>query len=147
MASDLKASLIPSVTQLAPEYGLDDLLFPSFLRRSGYRSELSAADAVEGLGALLEVASGVRLDFNAASGAAAAGMAGQGKSSTKVQILGSGREEWASRFGGARAREKQDEPAEGEEETDDQKAERRAKRDKDDRERNFWLAWDALNPK
>lgn len=147
MASDLKASLIPSVTELAPEYGLDDLLFPSFLRRSGYRSELSAADAVEGLGALLEVASGVRLDFNAASGAAAAGMAGQGKGNNKVQVMGSGREEWASRFGGARAREKEEEREDGEEETEEEKADRRAKRDKDDRERNFWLAWDALNPK
>lgn len=63
MDMDLKRTLRNKVDSIAPEYGLFDLSFPSFVRAAGYQTVLSASDAVEGIGALLEAAYGVRLDF------------------------------------------------------------------------------------
>ena len=63
MDMELKRTLRHKVESFAPEYGLVDLTYPSFVRASGYQSLLSAGDAVEGIGALLEAAHGVRLDF------------------------------------------------------------------------------------
>ena len=63
MAKDLKLSLRQKLDQIAPEYGLVELSFPSFTRCYGYRSlPLSAADAVEAVSALLDVAGGIRLE-------------------------------------------------------------------------------------
>ena len=60
---DLKRDLVRKLTDIAPEYGLVELSYPSFMRRFGYRSQpLSAADAVEGISALLDAAGGVRID-------------------------------------------------------------------------------------
>lgn len=63
MDMDLKRTLRQKVESVAPEYGLYDLAFPSFIRSFGYQSILSASDVVECVSALLEVANGVRLDF------------------------------------------------------------------------------------
>lgn len=63
MDMDLKRSLRSKVDDIAPEYGLFDLSYPSFTRSYGYESVLSAGDVVECVSALLEVANGVRLDF------------------------------------------------------------------------------------
>ncbi|KAF8636486.1 hypothetical protein AX17_003301 [Amanita inopinata Kibby_2008] len=63
MDMDLKRTLIDKLNDVAPEYGLVELSFPSFIRCYGYRTQpLSAADAVEGLSALLDVAGGVRME-------------------------------------------------------------------------------------
>ncbi|KAJ7470263.1 CDC45-like protein [Mycena latifolia] len=63
MDMDLKKSLIRKLNDIAPEYGLVELSYPSFMRCFGYRSQpLSAADAVEGVSALLDVAEGLRLE-------------------------------------------------------------------------------------
>ena len=63
MAKDLKLSLRQKLDQIAPEYGLVELSYPSFTRCYGYRSlPLSAADAVEAVSALLDVAGGIRLE-------------------------------------------------------------------------------------
>jgi cell division control protein 45 len=63
MDMDLKRVLLNKLNDIAPEYGLVELLYPSFMRCYGYRSQpLSAADAVEGIRALLDVASGVRIE-------------------------------------------------------------------------------------
>ena len=63
MAKDLKTSLRHKLDELAPEYGLVELSYPSFTRCYGYRSmPLSACDAVEALSALLEVAGGTRIE-------------------------------------------------------------------------------------
>jgi cell division control protein 45 len=59
MDSDLKRSLRQKVESIAPEYGLFDLAYSSFVRANGYQSLLSASDCVEGVRALLEVAHGV----------------------------------------------------------------------------------------
>jgi cell division control protein 45 len=123
MDIDLKSGLFTKVASLAPEYGLNDLTYPSFIRKSGYKSDISSSDAVEGLGALLEVATGVRLDF------------GNGNAT------GGGREEWSEgikgwvekegKEGGGREEEEGGEKKDGHEEWG---------------RRNFWLAWDALSP-
>ena len=63
MDMDLKRSLRSKVEDIAPEYGLFDLSYPSFIRAYGYQSILSSGDVVECVSALLEVANGVRLDF------------------------------------------------------------------------------------
>jgi cell division control protein 45 len=63
MDLDLKSSLVNKLQAIAPEYGLLELSYPSFMRCYGYRSQpLSAADAVEAIGALLDVAGGVKME-------------------------------------------------------------------------------------
>ncbi|KAH9857037.1 CDC45-like protein [Lenzites betulinus] len=63
MAKDLKLSLRQKLDQLAPDYGLVELSYPSFARCYGYRSQpLSAGDAVEALSALLDIAGGTRIE-------------------------------------------------------------------------------------
>jgi cell division control protein 45 len=64
MDMDLKNSLIQKLNGIAPEYGLVELSYPSFMRCYGFHSQpLSAADAVEGIGALLDVAEGMRMEI------------------------------------------------------------------------------------
>ena len=66
MDMDLKKSLLQKLEDVAPEYGLVELSYPSFMRCYGYRSQpLSAADAVESIGALLEIAGGVKMEIEA----------------------------------------------------------------------------------
>jgi cell division control protein 45 len=63
MAKDLKFALKTKLDQIAPEYGLLELSYPSFARSCGYISQpLSACDAVEAISALLEVAGGVKIE-------------------------------------------------------------------------------------
>lgn len=63
MDMDLKRMLVRKLNDIAPEYGLVELSYPSFMRCYGYVSQpLSAADAVEGISALLDVAGGVRME-------------------------------------------------------------------------------------
>lgn len=63
MDLDLKHQLRSKLDAIAPEYGLVELTYPSFVRCFGYRaSPLSAADAVEAVSALLDVAGGIRME-------------------------------------------------------------------------------------
>lgn len=142
MDSDLKDMLYDKVDQLAPEYGLDDLTFPSFYRKSGYRSDISSSDAVEGLGALLEVATGVRLDFG--TGADAVSGAG-GREEWKAEGMRrwiDGEAEMEMESGGGEQREK---GVGGEEEEEENAIVKAEKLEIDWGTRNFWLAWDALS--
>lgn len=64
MDLDLKHQLRSKLDAIAPEYGLVELTYPSFIRCFGYRAPpLSAADAIEAVGALLDVAGGVRMEL------------------------------------------------------------------------------------
>lgn len=64
MDMDLKKNLIQKLDDIAPEYGLVELSYPSFMRCYGFHTQpLSAADAVEGISALLDVAEGVRIEI------------------------------------------------------------------------------------
>lgn len=134
MDSDLKSRLYSNVDSLAPEYGLDDLSYPSFLRKSGFRSDISASDAVEGLSALLEVATGVRLDFGNIGGSGAS-IREEWKEGVKGWVE-KGKE-------GGEGDKENSKPGEEGEEAEEEKRERKAQ---DSATRNFWLAWDALNP-
>lgn len=122
MDSDLKFRLFANMDALAPEYGLTDLTYPSFIRKSGYRSDISASDAVEGLSAILEAATGVRLDFG---------------NSTGDQPIGA--EEWTE--GLKRWVEKGEGRERGEAKKQEVGIEERMR---NWATRNFWLAWDAL---
>ncbi|KAI6109948.1 CDC45 family [Pisolithus sp. B1] len=63
MDLDLKHQLRVKLDAIAPEYGLIELTYPSFIRCFGYRAPpLSAADAVEAISALLDVAGGIRIE-------------------------------------------------------------------------------------
>ena len=63
MAKDLKQMLRNKLDQIAPEYGLVELSYPSFTRCFGYTCPpLSASDAVEAVSALLDMAGGIRME-------------------------------------------------------------------------------------
>ncbi|KAH9934679.1 CDC45-like protein-domain-containing protein [Fomitopsis serialis] len=62
MAKDLKLSLRQKLDQIAPEYGLVELSYPPYAVLWLPLSSLSAADAVEAVSALLDVAGGVRME-------------------------------------------------------------------------------------
>lgn len=183
MSSDLKASLFPMLSEQRASYGLWDLSYPSFVRKSGWRVDLSAQDYVDALEALLEAATGVRLDFasittvdarralvdGGTNGAAAAAGAGQHSAATQY----GGREEWAEGIkswvskagigegdkenarpsngsGGANGRGRNGAAgaaaaAEGEM-TDAEKRQKTEADENEARRRNFWYAWDALDP-
>ena len=65
MELDLRESLVSRMESIAPEYGLTDLTFRSFIRSFGFRSmPLSATDTVEGVAALLQAAHGVRIEMD-----------------------------------------------------------------------------------
>ncbi|GAA5923722.1 hypothetical protein JCM1841_002023 [Sporobolomyces salmonicolor] len=160
MSSDLKSSLFSKLEEQLPAYALYELTYKSFVRKSGWRIELSAADYVDALGAMLEAATGVRLDFASAvdgrralmglSGGVGAGI-GLGHHDAATQ--NNGREEWAEGIRSWVSKEegKENRRPEGEAEDEEgmsekEKRERRDEREKDWRKRNFWLAWDALDP-
>jgi cell division control protein 45 len=64
MDLDLKKQLRTKLEAIAPEYGMVEWSYPSFMRSYGFRSHpLSAADAVEAVSALLDVAGGVRMEI------------------------------------------------------------------------------------
>lgn len=64
MDTDLKRELRQKMEDIAPEYGLLELSYPSFVRSFGYKFQpLCAADVVDGVSALLEAAGGLRVDI------------------------------------------------------------------------------------
>ena len=64
MDTDLKRELREKMEDIAPEYGLLELSYPSFVRSFGYKFQpLCAADVVDGVSALLEAAGGLRVDI------------------------------------------------------------------------------------
>lgn len=134
MDTNLKKILPEKLEAIAPEYGLVELSYPSFARSFGFTlSSLSAADAVEGFSALLEVAKGQRMEIEREGGRNGG--------------------EW---FGGTRAwnisgREAQNgedkeniDPARGGAGDDGRPKETQdAKKEQSWQGTNFWIAWDA----
>lgn len=54
---------------IAPEYGMVELQYPSFVRAYGFLTQpLSAADCVEAVSALLDAGTGVRLEVDVEGG-------------------------------------------------------------------------------
>jgi cell division control protein 45 len=133
MDMDLKRQLRDKLDAIAPEYGMIELTYPSFVRCYGYHMQpLSAADAVDALNSLLDAATGVTIEIEA-DGARNGG-----------EWFGGGRV-WraAGRWGVPETKEMASSHIRGQEE--EQAA---GERDEEVRGswivRNFWNAFDAL---
>jgi cell division control protein 45 len=69
MDMTLKRDLPNNLGKFEQEYGLMDLVYPSFTRAFGFQlAALSAADAVDGLGALLDAATGINMEVEVEGG-------------------------------------------------------------------------------
>ncbi|RDB20816.1 Protein TSD2 [Hypsizygus marmoreus] len=156
MDLDLKKDLLQKLNDIAPEYGLVELSYPSFMRCYGYRSQpLSAADAVEGIGALLDVAGGVRMEVEVEGsrnggewfGGGRVWEAGAGREGTRRRgDEGGGRdkrpENAGGGSGGGNAGAAANKVKEGEEEQDGAVVK---KQEVEWWVKNFWTAFDALD--
>ena len=127
MDMDLKRHLPSKLDGIAPEYGLVELSYPSFIRAYGFTlSALSAADAVEGISALLEAAKGVRLEIEKEGGK----NGGEWFGGTRTWSIGKLEED------------KEDVDAQGENENED--GTQIKKKEQAWHVANFWIAYDAL---
>ncbi|KAI0273656.1 CDC45-like protein [Gloeopeniophorella convolvens] len=137
MDMDLKRQLRDKLDSIAPEYGLIELSYPSFVRCYGYHMQpLSAADAVDALNALLDAATGVRMEVEV-EGARNGG-----------EWFGGGHV-WraAGRWGSSDAKSKAggQEQSGADQEEDDAVADADAGKEREPwLVRNFWNAFDAL---
>jgi cell division control protein 45 len=135
MDMDLKRQLRDKLDAIAPEYGMVELTYPSFVRCYGYHMQpLSAADAVDALNALLDVATGVRIEVEADGARNGGEWFGGGRVWRAAGRWGvQETKEKASGFGRRSQEEEMVTDVEGEQ---------------DEREswlvRNFWNAFDAL---
>lgn len=131
MDLDLKHQLRMKLDAIAPEYGLVELTYPSFIRCFGYRAPpLSAADAVEAISALLDIAGGVRIEVEV-EGARHGG-----------EWFGGGRVWKTGRDDSAKAMPSDNDVTQGGREEDGLVAEERT--EVPWWMRNFWAAYDAL---
>lgn len=143
MAKDLKQSLRFRLDQIAPEYSLVELTYPSFTRCYGYRSQpLSASDSVEAVAALIDVASGVRMEVEVEGARNGGEWFGGGRVWTANGKEGRRDDEHENVPSGAlvnilKSRHKAS--TNGEDNTDEE--------DQEDTHwvKNFWTAFDALN--
>jgi len=149
MDMDLKRTLTEKVESIAPEYGLFELSFPSFVRAYGYQSVLSASDCIECISAILEVATGVKLDFNSLHGGhGTVSIDDQGQTGT-LWDCGRGVRRWTELNDNTRSQvtaEKENIAADGSKAP----GEPSAKSSKSQKEevwwvQNFWIASDALS--
>jgi cell division control protein 45 len=133
MDMDLKKSLIQKLNEIAPEHGLVELSYPSFMRCYGFHTQpLSAADAVEGIRALLDVAGGMRMEVEIE------GMRNGGEWFGGGRIWDSNRSEKASKDPEP---DKSSKPSGGEDPaTEDESA-----KEPEWWTKNFWTAYDALS--
>ncbi|KAG5638158.1 hypothetical protein H0H81_001543 [Sphagnurus paluster] len=141
MDLDLKKDLLQKLNDVAPEYGLVELSYPSFARCNGYRSHpLSAADAVEGISALMDVASGVKMEVEIEG----ARNGGEWFGGDRIWECNAGREV-VRRRDEERQRavqeNREDVDRAGREDTEDVVSTREAQW----WIKNFWIAFDALN--
>ncbi|PLW12284.1 hypothetical protein PCANC_08198 [Puccinia coronata f. sp. avenae] len=149
MDMDLKRTLTEKVESIAPDYGLFELSFPSFVRAYGYQSVLSASDCIECISAILEVATGVRLDFNSLHGGhGTVSIDDQGQTGT-LWDGGRGVRRWTELNDTTRSQattEKENGAADGSRPPGEPSA-RSAKGQKEEVwwVQNFWIASDALS--
>lgn len=139
MDIDLKTSLRSKLDAIAPEYGLLELSYPSFIRCFGYRSQpLSAADAVEGISALLDVAGGVRMEVEVEG----ARNGGEWFGGGKVWEADSHRSAVRPIDGAA---EPSEDPRHAQDGTDGSAENGSGKEEEEWWRKNFWTAFDALS--
>ncbi|WVO13765.1 hypothetical protein L204_101387 [Cryptococcus depauperatus] len=130
MDMELKRQLPEILERVGPEYGLIELTYPSFTRAYGFQlSSISAADAVEVVSSLLDVAVGIRLEVEREGG--------------------KGGGEW---FGGStrwvvesKEAERRNSIPEERDEGEDREGEEQGKKDQNWHVTNFWIAYDACD--
>ncbi|KAJ9104336.1 hypothetical protein QFC19_003977 [Naganishia cerealis] len=130
----LKTTLRDQLEAIAPEYGLVESTYPSFMRAFGYRCpQLSAADAVEGLNALLEAATGVKIEVEQEGGKGG----GEWFGGSKIWSTGvnSGPRGGAAKSADVGRNATQNELDE---------MDKNDKLEQRQSERNFWICYDAL---
>lgn len=130
MDTDLKRELRDKMEAIAPEYGLVELSYPSFVRSFGFKTQpLCAADVVDGVGALLQAAGGTRLEVEIEGGR------------NGGEWFGSGRQ-WQMR----RDDNKENIPIrkDGTGPKVSTQVEAKDKNDEEWWKNNFWVAYDAL---
>ncbi|TIB75726.1 CDC45-like protein [Wallemia mellicola] len=137
MDTDLKRALPLKVENTAPRHQLVDLSYPSFVRSFGLRSlPLAAADAVEAINALLQAATGISIYVDDGQGG--------GEMFSNVRLW-----EITSLFGNTidNKENKRNLTFFGQMEEGDEDIAALIKKRNDERswERNFWIAYDALN--
>jgi cell division control protein 45 len=132
MDMDLKRHLRAKLDAIGPEYGLVELEYPSFTRAYGFRlATLSAADAVEGISALLEAATGVRIEVEVDGGR------GGG------EWFGGSRQWDITGLGGTIGENDKLKPGRDEDEVETENG-RAVRREQVWNVTNFWVAYDAL---
>lgn len=137
MDMDLKRGLRDKMESIAPEYGLVELAYPSFVRSFGFRLPLlCASDVVDGVSALLEAAGGIALNVEVEGGRNGGEWFGNGRQWTMKRD--DNKENTPVRKDGVAVSRGGQGDADG----------------KDGREveeewwkNNFWVAWDALGNK
>ncbi|KAI0810937.1 CDC45-like protein [Irpex lacteus] len=145
MAKDLKLTLRTKLAQIAPEYGLLELSYPSFARACGYVSQpISAGDAVEGISALLDLAEGTKMEVEVEGARNGGEWFGGGRAWDAGRNHGEDDKEnknmLARGVGGGQGKERErDVNGEREEEGEEGKGE------SEWWVRNFWTAYDALD--
>ncbi|TFY70536.1 hypothetical protein EVG20_g2468 [Dentipellis fragilis] len=137
MDMDLKRQLRDKLDAIAPEYGMVELTYPSFVRCYGYHTQpLSAADAVEAISALLDAATGVRMEIEVEGARNGGEWFGGGH-----MWRGGGR--WTSEK--AQEKDTPTETANGQGEEEETHEEAEGKGDAEPWQvKNFWAAFDAL---
>lgn len=133
MDLDLKHQLRAKLDSIAPEYGLVELTYPSFARCFGYRaSPLGAADAVEAVSALLDVAGGIRMEVEVEGARHGGEWFGGGR------LWEGGRNGEEKRIEVARRRTDGDGDGDGDADGEERK-------ERSWWVKNFWAAYDALS--
>lgn len=148
MDMDLKRTLRSKVESIAPEYGLFDLSFASFVRAYGYQSVLSASDCVESISAVLEVATGVKLDFHALHGGNGMSSVDDGGQGGTFWDAGKGVKRWTELSNDAvKISDKENTRPDALEAGDNAAKTNASKKPKEDVwwVENFWMASDALS--
>lgn len=141
MDMDLKRHLPAKLDSIAPEYGLVELSYPSFTRAFGFSlSSLSAADAVEGISALLEAARGVKLEVEKEGGK----NGGEWFGGTRTWSVGH-REENKENIDPRRQNDSGNDDGKAGEGDGEGDGEKRAKGEQDWHIANFWIGYDALD--
>jgi len=142
MDMDLKRLLRQKMDSIAPEYGLVELSYPSFVRAFGYHSQpLCAADVVEAISALLQAAGGVRLEIETEGGTGGGEWFGGGhiwdiERMRGAQQNGAAVSKWKQRGSSANAVQEDEDDLSGADGSDASSEKWWIK--------NFWVAFDAL---
>lgn len=138
MDMDLKRQLPEKLEGIAPEYGLIELQYPSFTRSYGFQlASLSAGDAVEGVSALLEAATGARLEVEKEGGRGG----GEWFGGTRIWNVGGG--VVSREANGAEDKENRDPRRTAQSDAPPETQQKR--KEQAWHVANFWIAYDALD--